>query len=62
MSLHELGCTEYRFDDLADPRYRSKHGDFITNLTFDPRGFPMYNENIAGISACFTFSKQQKLE
>ncbi len=58
MSLHELGCMERRFDALADRRYPSEHRDFISNLTFDPRGFPMHKGDIAGINACFTFSKQ----
>lgn len=57
MSLHELGCLQHRFDALADPKYSSRHRDFISNLTFDPRGFPLHNGDIAGINSCFTFSK-----
>jgi len=62
MSLHELGCMEHRLDALADRRYPSVHRDFISNLTFDPRGFPIHKGDIAGINACFTFLKQQKSE
>jgi len=60
MSLHELGCMEHRFDALADRRYPSEHRDFISNLTFDPRGFPMHKGDVAGINSCFTFQKQQE--
>ena len=60
MSLHELGCMEHRFDALADRRYPSEHRDFISNLTFDPRGFPMHKGDVAGINSCFTFFKQQE--
>jgi hypothetical protein len=57
MSLHELGCIRHRFDALADPKYPTRHRDFISNLTFDQRGFPLHNGDIAGINSCFTFSK-----
>lgn len=60
MSLHELGCMYHRFDALADQTYPSKQRDFISNLTFDARGFPMYEGNVAGINSCFTFFKQQE--
>ena len=60
MSLHELGCMESRFAAIADQRYPSEHRDFVSNLTFDPRGFPMHKGDVAGINACFTFFKQQE--
>jgi ubiquinone/menaquinone biosynthesis C-methylase UbiE len=58
MSLHELGCMEYRLEALADRRLPHEHRDFISNLTFDPRGFPMHKGDVAGINACFTFRKK----
>ena len=60
MSLHELECLESRFAAIADQRYPSEHRDFVSNLTFDPRGFPMHKGDVAGINACFTFFKQQE--
>ncbi len=60
ISLHELKCMEHRFDALSDQRYPSEHRDFISNLTFDLRGFPMHKGDVAGINACFTFQKQQE--
>ena len=55
MSVHELECLESRFAAIADQRYSSEHRDFVSNLTFDPRSFPMHNGDIAGINTCYTF-------
>ena len=30
-----------------------EHRDFLLALTFDNRGFPMYNGNYAGLDGCF---------
>ena len=57
MSLHELECMEHRFEALGDQRLPLIHRDFMSNLTFDPRGFPVHKDEIAGINACFTFFK-----
>ncbi len=57
ISLHELMCLPKRFNAMMDIRLAAEHRNFLAALTFDERGFPLYDGAVAGIDACFSFRK-----
>lgn len=57
ISMHEMKILAKRFDAILDPRLEKVHRDFLLELEFDTRGLPLYRGNIAGIDACFVFTK-----
>lgn len=57
ISLTEMRCLDRRFDAIADRRLPDEHRDFLSNLTFDQYGSPLYKGEVAGIDACYTFRK-----
>lgn len=57
ISMHEMKILGARYDAILDTRLEKAHRDFLLELEFDKKGVPMYRGNIAGIDACFTFTK-----
>ena len=57
ISMHELNALRYRFDAILDKRLEKPHRDFLIDLTFDERHVPHYRGAVAGIDACFLFTK-----
>lgn len=57
IALSELYWMRERLDALMDPRLPDEHRDFLATLTFDERGIPHTNGRVAGINACFRFTK-----
>ena len=58
ISVHELKILNRRFDAILDIRFEKEHRDFLLDLTFNKYNIPMYKGNIAGIDACFLFTKK----
>ena len=57
ISMHELKILHRRFDAILDIRLEREHRDFLLELDFDSKGIPHYRDNVAGIDACFLFTK-----
>lgn len=57
LSLTELRLLPERFDAIASRKLSREHRDFLSAMTFNERGHPIINGHIAGINACFEFSK-----
>ena len=57
ISMHELKILDRRFDAILDMRLEREHREFLLELDFDSRGIPHYQDNVAGIDACFLFTK-----
>jgi len=57
ISMHELNALKHRFDAILDIRFEKEHRDFLLELTFDNKKIPIYKGNVAGIDACFLFTK-----
>jgi len=57
MSNTELELMHKRFDALKSRKLKIEHRDFLSSLTFDERGHPLYKGNVAGINACYEFIK-----
>ncbi|MBI3823933.1 MAG: hypothetical protein HY289_14790, partial [Planctomycetes bacterium] len=53
VSLFETSLLPRRFDALYNINFPREHRDFLLALTFDDKGFPMYNGVYAGLDACF---------
>lgn len=58
ISMHELKIIDRRFDAILDTRFEKEHRNFLLELTFDNKNIPLYKGNIAGIDACFLFTKK----
>ena len=48
---------EKRFDAMADRRLNEEHRDFLSRITFNNKGIPIYDNHVAGIDACYSFTK-----
>ncbi len=57
ISLKEMQCLNRRFAAIADRRLPVEHREFLSDLTFDQRGLPLYSDSVAGIDACYSFEK-----
>jgi hypothetical protein len=53
ISLNELTWLSHRVEALKDEKLDPESRDFLLNLTFDSRQFPMHRGAVAGIDACF---------
>jgi ubiquinone/menaquinone biosynthesis C-methylase UbiE len=56
-SMTEMKFLNRRFDAISDIRLDEEHRNFLSDLSFNNRGMPLYNGNIAGINACYKFYK-----
>jgi len=57
ISLTEMKYLEKRFDAMADRRLNEEHRDFLSRITFNNKGIPIYDNHVAGIDACYSFTK-----
>ena len=57
ISIKELGLLPKRFDAIRNRELASEHRDFLSSLTFDEKGHPYFEGNVAGINACYEFTK-----
>lgn len=57
ISLHELNLLSERFNALMSEELQAEHVEFLLSLSFDGKGLPMFNQNVAGIGAVFEFNK-----
>lgn len=56
-SMTEMRILNRRFDAISDIRLDEEHRNFLSDLTFNDQGMPLYKGNIAGINACYKFYK-----
>lgn len=57
ISLTEMKCLEKRFDAIEDRRLGDEQRDFLSELTFNEKGIPLYRGDVAGIDACYLLRK-----
>jgi ubiquinone/menaquinone biosynthesis C-methylase UbiE len=57
VSLFEMSLLPQRFAPLMNAAFRKESRDFLSTLTFDNRGVPYNNGNVAGIDGCYEFRK-----
>ena len=57
ISLTEMKSLAKRFDAIMDRRLSEEHRDFLSELTFNDKGIPLYRGSVAGIDACYFFEK-----
>jgi len=53
VSMTEAGFMPRRFDALSDFAFPREHRDFLSALTLDSRGLPLYHDTYAGVDACY---------
>jgi ubiquinone/menaquinone biosynthesis C-methylase UbiE len=53
----ELSILHTRFEAIEDSRFQNEHKDFLNSITFDERGFPLYNGFVAGVDAVYKLTK-----
>jgi len=58
ISMHELNALRYRYDAILDNRLEKEHRDFLIELDFNKKNVPIYRGEVAGIDACFLFTKR----
>ncbi|MFL2481158.1 MAG: class I SAM-dependent methyltransferase [Woeseiaceae bacterium] len=57
ISLTEIALLPKRIDALKSLNLPRKHREFLSEITFDASGWPVYRDSVAGINACFEFVK-----
>lgn len=57
ISAFELNLLNLRFKAIQDIRVSKESREFLLNLRFDERGYPLYNHFLAGIDACYNLKK-----
>lgn len=57
ISLHELGLLPKRLDAIGSRKLASEHRDFLSAIKFNEFGHPMVDGYVAGINACYEFTK-----
>lgn len=60
ISVVEMSLLPRRFDAIADRQLPREHREFLSALTFNEKGFPMFKGHVAGIDACFRLSRTDK--
>ncbi len=58
ISLLELELLSKRLDAIRSRQLAREHRDFLSSLTFDPNGHPVFNGHVAGVPACYEFIKK----
>lgn len=58
ISLLELEMLPKRFAAIRSKILSHEHRDFLSSLQFDNSGFPVFNGAVAGIGACYEFTKK----
>lgn len=57
ISIFEMSLLPQRFAPLMYSEFRSESRDFLSQLTFDDRGVPYFEGQVAGIDGCYEFNK-----
>jgi hypothetical protein len=57
ISLTELTLLHKRFYAIKNRKLHFEHRNFLSKLTFNEHGHPLHEDNVAGINACFEFTK-----
>lgn len=57
ISITEMKHLENRFDAISDQRLSNEQRDFLSALTFNNKGVPLIQRDVAGIDACYLFRK-----
>jgi len=60
ISSKEMTCLPLRYDALKEIRLCRESREFLYALTFNDRGFPVYNGAVAGVNACFKVIKSTR--
>lgn len=58
ISIFELKRIHHRFDAIQNRALPEEHREFLGNLSFNRFGHPLYEDVVAGIGACFEFTKK----
>jgi ubiquinone/menaquinone biosynthesis C-methylase UbiE len=58
ISLTELSLLPMLKEAILNQDLAIEHRDFLSAITFDKNEYPVYNKNLAGIGACFKFTKK----
>jgi hypothetical protein len=53
ISMYEMSMFPRRFEAIMDPRLREESRRFLSELTLDERGYPLYQGNHAGVDGCY---------
>jgi ubiquinone/menaquinone biosynthesis C-methylase UbiE len=56
-SMTEMRLLPRRFDAIENKIFPAEHREFLSELSFDKNGVPLYKGQVAGINACFRFKK-----
>jgi SAM-dependent methyltransferase len=56
VSAFEMSLLPRRYEAIMDRRLPAEHRRFLCELTFSDRGFPLYENAVAGIDACYHLS------
>ncbi|MFA6127018.1 MAG: class I SAM-dependent methyltransferase [Bacteroidales bacterium] len=62
ISLTELSILPKRFDAIQNRKLPREHREFLSEIIFDEKGWPLYKNQVAGIDSCFSLKKKQKKE
>lgn len=57
ISLFEMSLLPTRFDAMMHEGLHLRHRTFLSELTFNERGIPLYRGTVAGIDGMFEFTK-----
>jgi ubiquinone/menaquinone biosynthesis C-methylase UbiE len=60
ITITEMELLPRRWAALSDPRLRGESREFLYNLTFDERGWPVSDGAVAGVNAYFRFHVKGK--
>lgn len=53
VSVHEMIALEHRYQAIEHPRLAAEHRKFLLGLTFDARGLPSHDGQMAGVDGCY---------
>lgn len=53
ISMWEMSLLEQRFKAVMSPLLSEEHRNFLLSLTFDDKGYPLYQGHYAGVDGCY---------
>ena len=57
ISILEMKILHERFSALMSPKVDAETRNFLYDLTFNEKGLPLYNGQVAGLDACYRITK-----
>jgi ubiquinone/menaquinone biosynthesis C-methylase UbiE len=57
ISLFELQILPERFKAISSMKLKYEHRQFLSSIIFNANGYPTVNNKVAGVDACFEFTK-----